>query len=423
MTAAQVRARYVFLIAIRWLPAGLLVPLVMLLPLERGLSIAQVGSVVAIQGIVVLLLELPTGGLADAIGRRPVLLVAGVVNLASLALLVVADTVALFGLAYLLQGVYRALDSGPLESWYVDQSLAADPDADIETGLARGGTASSLAIAGAALLSGGLIWLGPVGSVSAMTVPVLVALALSALSTLAAALLISEERPSRGKTALFAPLRGMTAAIGGALMLARRSRVVLALVGVEFLWSVGMVTFEQLMPVRLSEVTTAAGPLMGPVSSVAWGAAAAGAALVPLLSRRLGARWTGFTLRVVHGLTIVGMGLLAGPAGVIGAFLLCYAVHGAANPVHSGLLHRQVEGAYRTSLLSLNSMVASTGFAIGSVVLTLMAAQAGTSAAIVAGAVLLAAAAPLYLVRDRKGTSSMEFREHSHSGTSESQAL
>jgi DHA1 family tetracycline resistance protein-like MFS transporter len=423
MTAAQVRSRYVFLIAMRWLPAGLLIPIVVLLPLERGLNIAQIGSVVAIQGIVVLLLELPTGGLADAIGRRPVLLIAGVVNLFSLALLVVADTVAAFVLAYLLQGVYRALDSGPLESWYVDQSLAADPEADIETGLARGGTASSLAIAGTALLSGGLIWLGPVGSVSALTVPVLVALALSALSTLAAALLMAEQRPPRGKVEFIAPLRGMVTAVGGALTLARRSRVVLALVAVELLWSVGMVTFEQLMPVRLSEVTTAAGPLMGPVSSVAWGASAAGAALVPLLSRRLGAQWTGFALRVAQGVTIVGMGLFAGPAGVIGAFLLCYAVHGAANPVHSGLLHRQVDGEYRTSLLSLNSMVASTGFAAGSIVLTLVAAQAGTPVAIVAGAVVLAAAAPLYLVKDRRGTSAREFREHSHSGTSESQAL
>jgi DHA1 family tetracycline resistance protein-like MFS transporter len=418
MTAAQVRSRYVFLIAMRWLPVGLLIPIVVLLPLERGFDIAQIGSMVAVQGIVVLLLELPTGGLADAIGRRPVLLIAGAINLASLALLAVADTLALLGLAYLLQGVYRALDSGPLESWFVDRSLAADPEADIETGLARGGTASSLAIAGTALLSGGLIWLGPAGPVSALTVPVLVALALSVLSTLAAALLMDEERPARGKVELVAPLRGMVTAIGGALTLARRSRVVLALIGVEVLWSLGMVTFEQLMPVRLSEVTTAAGPLMGPVSSVAWGASAAGAALVPLLSRRLGARWTGFTLRVVHGLTIVGMGLLAGPVGVIGAFLLCYAVHGAANPVHSGLLHRRVEGEYRTSLLSLNSMVASTGFVIGSIALTMVAARISTPAAIVAGAVLLAAAAPLYLVKDRRATSGMEFREHSHSGIS-----
>ncbi|MEU8660804.1 MFS transporter [Actinoplanes philippinensis] len=423
MSPARIRSRYLILLGLRWLPVGLLIPVLVLLPLERGLTIVQVGSAVAMQGIVVLLLELPTGGLADALGRRPVLLLAGVINLASLALLAIADSVLLLGAAYLLQGVYRALDSGPLESWFVDHTLATDPGADIETGLSRGGVVASLAIAGAALASGGLVWLGPVGlgplgRVSALTVPVLLALALSLLATTAVALLMAEDRPARGKAALAASVRGVPAAIGGALGLARRSRVVLALIGVEFLWSFGMVTFEQLMPVRLSEVTTAAGPLMGPVSSAAWGASAAGAALVPLLGRRLGARWTGFTLRLVQGATIAGMGLFAGPVGVIGAFLLCYAVHGAANPVHAGLLHRQAEAEHRTSLLSLNSMIAAPGFAIGSIALTAVVAAAGTPAAIVTGAVVLAAAAPLYLVK-----SATVFREPAPSGTSESLAL
>ena len=69
------------------------------------------------------------------------------------------------------------------------------------------------------------------------------------------------------------------------------------------------------------------------------------------------------------------MALLAGPVGVIAAFLLCYAVHGAANPVHVGLLHRQVDGPYRASVLSLNSMVGQPGSALGAVVLTAIAAQ------------------------------------------------
>ncbi|GAA1591924.1 MFS transporter [Actinoplanes couchii] len=423
MTAKQVGLRYLVLLGLRWLPVGLLIPVFVLLALERGLGIAQIGSVVAIQGIVVLLLELPTGGLADALGRRPVLLVAGVINLASLALLLVADSMMLLGLSYLLQGVYRALDSGPLESWFVDRSLAADPQADIETGLSLGGTTSSLAIAGTALLSGGLVWLGPLGPFSALTVPVLVSLGLSLVGTVALALLMTEERPARGKAAFVASLRGVPSAIGSAFSLARRSRVVLALISVEFLWSFGMVTFEQLMPVRLSEVTTMAGALTGPVSSAAWGAAAAGAALVPVLTRRLGPRWTGFALRIGQGLAIVAMGLLAGPIGVIGGFLICYMVHGAANPVHAALLHRQAEGEYRTVLLSLNSMVGQPGFAFGSIVLTAVAAWAGTGAAIVAGAVVLAVAAPLYLVKSRPNSSEMEFREPSQSGISLSQAL
>jgi hypothetical protein len=89
----------------------------------------------AAQGLLVLLLELPTGGLADALGRKPVLVLATGVNLASLLLLSFADSLGLLLAGFALQGIYRALDSGPLESWYVDALLAADPDADLERGL------------------------------------------------------------------------------------------------------------------------------------------------------------------------------------------------------------------------------------------------------------------------------------------------
>jgi predicted ArsR family transcriptional regulator len=86
---------------------------------------------------------------------------ASMVGLVSLGLLAIADSVALFAAAAALQGVYRALDSGPLESWYVDATLAADPNAEIERGLSTGASVLSVAIAVGALLSGALVALAP----------------------------------------------------------------------------------------------------------------------------------------------------------------------------------------------------------------------------------------------------------------------
>jgi DHA1 family tetracycline resistance protein-like MFS transporter len=404
VTALEARRRFLLLHGVRWLPVGLLIPVFVLLPLERGLTLAQYGSAAAVQGIVVMVLELPTGGLSDAIGRRPVLLLAGLVDLASLAVLTVADSVFLFAVVYLLQGIYRALDSGPLESWYVDQALAADERADIESGLSRGGVVAGVAIAGGALLGGGLVALGPIGRISALTVPVLVSLVWQVLSLTAVATLMTERRSARGGGALVASVRGVPVAIGGAIGLLRRSRIIVALVAVEAFWGFGMVCFEGLMPVRLSEVVGSAehaSALMGPAGSAAWLASAVGAALVPLLSRRIGAPRTGAVLRVLQGLAVVGMAVLAGPAGVLTAYLLCYTVHGAANPVHSGLLHRQVEGPYRASLISLNSMVSQPAGALGLVVLTALATGVSVTAALLVGAAVLAVAAPLYLVTQR----------------------
>ncbi|GAA3342784.1 hypothetical protein GCM10020358_39050 [Amorphoplanes nipponensis] len=401
LTADRVRRRFLGLLALRWLPVGLMIPVTVLLPLERGLTLAQYGTAAALQGITVLLLELPTGGLSDAIGRRPVLLLAGVLETAALGLLTVADTMLMFVIFYVLQGVYRALDSGPLEAWYVDHALAADEHADIETGLSRSGVVLGVAIAGGALASGGLVALGPLGPGTALTLPVYVALGLQLVSLAAVALLMTERRPHRGLAALAGSVRGVPAAIAGALGLLRRSRIIVALVAVEIFWGFGMVAFESLMPVRLAEVVgdpSAASALMGPVGSVAWLASALGAALIPLLARRIGAPWTGFTLRIVQGVTVAGMALFAGPVGVIAAYLVSYTVHGASNPVHSGLLHRQVDGPYRASLLSLNSMVSQPAGALGLVTLTAVAAATDLRVSLLVGAGVLAVAAPLYLV-------------------------
>ncbi|SCG64529.1 MFS transporter [Micromonospora halophytica] len=406
LTVRQVRLRYLALHGLRWTPTGLMIPVMILLMQERGLSLSEIGLVFTAQALVVLALELPTGGLADALGRKPVLVTAWTLNLISLVVFAAADSFALFFLVWALQGVYRALDSGPLDAWYVDTTLAADPDATYEPGLGLAGTVAGVAIGAGALLSGGLVALGPVGPVSALTLPVLVALVLQAVALVALLTLLVETRPAQGLGALRASVADAPRMVGQAFGLLRRSRVLLALVAVELFWGFGMVTFESLLPVRLAEVVgdaDRAAALLGPTSSAAWLASAAGAALTPLLLRWPGGAASAALLRVVQGATVVGMGLFAGPVGVLVAYLVCYAVHGASNPLHTGLLHRQVDGPYRTSVISLNSLMGQPGFALGAVLLTALADTRGVSTAMLVGAVVLAVAAPLYLPAWRAG--------------------
>ena len=403
MTALDVRGarrRYLVLIGLRWLPTGLLIPIGVLLALSRGLTLTEIGLVFAIQGLVVLALELPTGGLSDALGRRPVLIAASLVGLSSLALLYVADSVALFAAAFFLQGVYRALDSGPLEAWYVDATLAADPEVGIERGLSAGSTVLSLAIAFGALTSGALVALDPFEAIPTLALPILVALGLGVVNLIAILWLMTEVRMARGVAAVADSVRRVPRVIGDGIGLLRASRVLLALVSVELFWGFAMVTFESLFPIRLSETlgdTDQAAALMGPVSSVAWFASALGAAGVVLISQRIGVARSAAALRIVQGATIVTMGLLAGPAGVVVAYLACYVAHGASNPMHMTLLHREVDGPHRTTVISMNSMVSQPAGALGAIVLASLADATSISTAMVVGGIICALAAPLYL--------------------------
>lgn len=394
------RRRYLVIHGLRWLPSGLTIPIFTLLPLQRGLSLSQIGLVFAAQGLAVLFLELPTGGLADAIGRRPVVLLSSLVSVGALALMFIADSFPLFFAAYFLQGIYRALDSGPLESWYVDAALAADPEADIEAGLSGGGVVIGVAIAGGSLLSGGLVALDPVPGIGALAVPVLAALLLQVVHFGVSAALLVESRPARGVAALTRSVREVPSVIGGGISLLRRSRILLALVAVELFWCFGMVTFEALLPVRLSEVVggdDTAAAIMGPAGAAAWLVSALGAALAPLASRRLGVPLTAAAMHVLQAVTVVGMALFAGPVGVLAAFLACYVIHGAVNPLYKALLHRQVDGPYRTTVLSMASMAGQPGGALGGIALGALASATTVPTAMLVGAVALAAAAPLYL--------------------------
>lgn len=400
LSESAVRRRFLVLTAIRWLPVGLMIPLIVLLPLSRGLSLSEVGLAASLQGFVVLGLELPTGGLADSLGRRRVLLLAGVVGIASTTLVFFAFTPAALAVAYALQGVYRALDSGPLEAWYVDASLAAAPGARIDRGLSAAGVALGTAISVGALASGGLIALGDVAGVSALAVPLLVSLLVQVAGLAAVAALMTEVSHGGGLRAAGRAALDVPRVVTEGFRLLRRSRVLLAIVAVELCWGFGAIAYEGLLPVRLTEIlddTKAAAVITGPAGSAAWLLSAAGAAATPWLGRRLGMAPTAALLRVLHGVTVAFMGLLGGVVGVVAAYLACYAVHGASNPAHMTLLHRQVEGPVRATVVSLNSMLAQPAGALGVLVLTALADQTSASLAMYVAAGVLAVAAPLYL--------------------------
>ena len=403
MTALDVRSarwRYLVLVGLRWLPVGLLMPIFVLWPLSRGLSLTEIGLVFSVQGFVVLALELPTGGLSDSLGRRPVLLVASVIALVSLGLFAIADGAAMFAVAMVFQGIYRALDSGPLEAWYVDATLAADPDAPIETGLSAGSSVLSVAIAIGALGTGALIALHPVAGLDPLLLPLLLAIVGHGVHLGAVLVLMHEVKAPRGIAAIAASVRAVPGVIVDGIRLLRSSRVLLGLVSVELFWGFSMVTFESLFPIRLAGLvggTDAAAALMGPIGSGAWFAAAGGAAAVVVLSRRIGVARSAALLRVVQGASILAMGLIAGVVGVVAAYLATYVAHGASNPMHTTLLHREVEGPNRTTVLSMNSMVAQPAGAIGTIVLSALADGASVPAAMVVGGIVCAMAAPLYL--------------------------
>ncbi|WP_287930669.1 MFS transporter [Arthrobacter sp.] len=397
------RRKFWVLTGLRWLPTGMLIPIYALLPLERGLSIAELGAVVAVQGIVVLFLELPTGGFADSLGRKPLLVASSVFALASYGVFAFAHSLGWFMAASALAGVFRALDSGPLNAWYVDETIAAGEGETVAAGISGAGTVIGLAIAGGAVLGGGLVAWHPVAAFDALGTPYLAAAALTLSQITLTTLLMHEDRSARaGK--LLASIRQTPRGILDGARIVAGNRALRALLAVGLFFGFGMVGFEQFMPIRLSELLGSAdlaGTMMGPVSAAAWGISAAGAAAVPLLLRRWSMPAVSMVLVASQGAMVVVMGLVAGPLGLVAAFFATYAVHSAFGAVYETLLHGEVDAGHRATVLSLASMVLQPAGSLGAVVLGLLATGVSTGAALVVAGIVLALAAPLFLVRSR----------------------
>jgi MFS family permease len=403
LSPAAARRVFLTLTFTRWFPVGLIVGAFTLWPLEQGLTISESLLAFSLLGFTVFALELPTSGFADAFGRRPVYVVAAGVNVVASAVVILADSFWTFAVAGALTGVFRALDSGPLEAWYVDTVHVTQPGADVDQTLAAQSTMLGGSIAVGSVLSGGLIAWGPLPTESALLLPLLVWAALNVAHLLLVVLLMREPRTHLDATGLRRAARSAREApvvIRDGLGLLGTNRVLRGIVLVEIFWSVAMVVFETFQPIRLAELVGGeeqAGALMGPVAAVGWGVFALGSALAGLASRRIGVARTAILSRVLNGMGAVVMGLVAGPVALIAAYLLTYALHGTAGPMHMSLLHREAVARNRATVLSMNSMVAFAAFSVAAPLLGVLADVVSTQAAMVSAGAFSVLGAVLYL--------------------------
>ncbi|WP_406087237.1 MFS transporter [Streptomyces virginiae] len=404
------RRRYITVCALFWLPLGLsLAPLILLLT-ERGMTMAAIAGLFAAHSLTAAALELPTGGLADVLGRRVVLVAAGLLNLTALALVGLGSAPWLLGLGMVLMGAGRALSSGPAEAWYVDTVHAdSGPGADLRTGLAAGSSATSAALAVGTLLGGALPWLlgvGPdlgarlseasYGLVLPLSAPLLLGSAVEIAFVLYVLTALPE--PPRPTVALRDVLRGVPATVVDGLRLGGRDTLVRRVFLSAGAAGGALVAIELLMPGRAAAVTGAsesAAVLFAALACAGFICSGFGSHLAPLTARLAGSgeRAVMASLGIGAGGLLL-LGATAGSTGV-GALVLSatgyglvYLGLGAAGPNENDILHRRVASTGRATALSVQSLVLQLVGALAGLVIGVL--RPGPVPWLLAGGVLLA---------------------------------
>ena len=407
LTVVSAGRRFVFLTTLRWLPLGIQVPVTVLLASSRGLRPGDIGLIFVAHSLVALLLELPTGGLADAIGRRPVLVLSGLLYVAGAFAMVVAQDLLQFVAAFAVFGAARALDSGPLESWYVDAVHEIDPAADVTGGLSRAGVANGAGLAVGAAIGG----LAPALAASldagrdALIIPFLVAALFNVLSVIAVLALLVPVGPSSDLSASAAIRTGVKEVptiIRNTLRLTARDHVLRKLLIITFLIGTVLSTLELVGPLRFAELTgsrTDGTAVFGIVMAVSFGAAGLGAAFATL-ARRAASGSAGLANAVVFGvcaLAVVGVGMSAAVLVAAAAYVFFYLINGVGWPSRQQLMHSRVDAGRRSTTVSASSFALMIGGVAGSLLAPRLAEATSLSVALLAGAVPLLLAGALAL--------------------------
>ena len=357
----RTRRRFVTLTALRWFPTGVVLPVLVLLMRERGLDLAEVGIVLAVYSLLTATLELPTGGLADVIGRRPVLVLSASMTVAGTVLLGVGQNLLMLGAAAGVLGVARALDSGPLQAWFVDTVQALDAQADLRHGFSQAGVAEAAGLGLGALVGGGLVAISPLpqesGVVIALSTPFLLAAALS-VGSLVAVVAWVQEPPRQTAVRVGDVLADVprTIARGAALTVGRGP--LRRLVAFSAALGVALAGVELLAPTSFATLLGGASQAAGPYAvlvTLGFAGTAAGSALAPALARLLRSPSRGL-LAAALASAIAVLAISTPTLGVAAtAFLTFYLLLGIGGPLLDELTHAAVTSSERATVLSVRN--------------------------------------------------------------------
>ncbi|HUM71975.1 MAG TPA: MFS transporter [Chloroflexota bacterium] len=396
-----------------WLATALPLALSILLYQARGITLFEIGLAMAVYSATIVLLEVPTGGLADAVGRKRVTLLAyglmaltGVIHLFTF-------TFPLLVVGWALYGVSRALASGALEAGFGVALQASDPEIDLQPALAKAGTVSLLAL-GMGTLAGSAIpqlFAGlPADGTAVLTplaMPVLVSLVLKLILMGVVTTAVHEKQPEGAENSWRGGFRQMPLILRDAVQLSRRNSTIGLLLATTAAGGLAMVALETFWQPRFATLLGGAAEnslYFGVLMAASFGVGMAGNMAATPLTRWLRQRYA-LVAALAQGLFGLSLLVLAGQTAVPLAalfFWLTYFNMGLINSPHATLINREIPAARRSAMLSVQSLAGYAGAMLGSILLGYLAEQQSISAAWMVAGLVVVVSSGLYILIDRR---------------------
>ncbi len=389
---------------------GLTVAVVALALTDRGMDLFQISLLFGVYSLTTMTMELPFGGLADRIGRKPVFLAAVVASLISLALFLSTSDFSVLALSFAFIGFGRALRSGTLDAWFVETFKASAPDVDVQPALAKAQWANAVGLAVGAVVGGFLPdVLGAFATglgLSIYDVSYLASFGVMSGVLVFTALAVVEAPRPKTPSALLRGFADVPSVIRDAGRLALKHPTLSLLLTALAFFLMATNPVEVIWPTHAKPMLDEgyANTAIGIVTAGYFFSIALGAFLSPHISR-LFRRRHAVTLSAgfagLAGLQIV-LALQGSIMGFVVIFVLYSVILGVIETPASSILHRCVDDRQRSTMLSLRSLIQQLGGAAGLVLAGAIAEVYGTPVAWIVGAAFLLVAAMLAFVLVRR---------------------
>ncbi len=391
---------------------GLIVAVTALALQARGLGVGEIGALFAVYAAVTMISELPFGGLADGIGRKPVFLIATVASVMASTAFILANAFWPLAVSFGLVGLGRALRSGTLDAWYVEGLRIHAPGAEIQPLLARAQTANFAGLGLGAMMGGFLPSLvvgndvaDPLIGHTVYDVSYASGILLTLGVFMYTVFLIREPtRGINGATVLH-EIRAVPGTIIDGAQLAVSHRALLLLLAILTLTLFATNPVEVFWPIFVHTLLDPerAAAIVGLLTAGYFMAIAVGAGLAGKMGRLFQHRHAVMLTAILGSLLVCQLALAQQTSltGFIVAFLVFSVGLGLLESPAASILHTFAPDSRRSTILSIQSLLKQLGAMVGLLVLGVVSETKGIDIAWVAGALGLVAAAALALLLAR----------------------
>jgi MFS family permease len=400
-TSAQILRTYVILTLLSTFASSFIWGINTLFLLDAGLTVTEAFAANAFFTAGQVLFEVPTGVVADTIGRRTsYLLGAATLFLSTLLYLLLWKThgpFAAWALVSMLLGLGFSFFSGATEAWLVDGLNATGYEDSLDSAFAKGQIAG-----GVAMLTGTLA-----GGVIAQATSLGVPYALRALMLATTFAVAFVEMHDVG----FTPRRGVSvmASMGAVVRSSfeygfRNPPVRWLMLGAPFSGGVGIYAFYAMQPYllelagRKDSYSTA-----GLAAAIVAGTQIVGGYLVRYVGRGCRRRTSFLVLGVVVSTAaLAAIGLVSSFGAALALFAMWALVFAAVGPVRQAYINGAIPSEQRATVLSSDNLLASSGGVVVQPALGRVAEVSGYPASYLVGAAIELVALPFVLLARRE---------------------